>query len=132
MYAIVKISGKQYRVSEGDTVKVSSQDWKVGDRVKFDQVLITDNGKNIVVGTPTVAGASVTAEILEHNRDKKLLIYKKKRRKGYQRKNGHRQGYTLLKINKLQMASTKKVQKNNSPKDSEKSLPKKREQNNGT
>jgi large subunit ribosomal protein L21 len=120
MYAIVKISGKQYRVSEGDTVKVSSQDWKVGDRIKFDQVLITDNGKNIVVGTPTVAGASVTAEILEHNRDKKLLIYKKKRRKGYQRKNGHRQGYTLLKVNKLQMASTKKVQKNNSPKDSEK------------
>jgi len=120
MYAIVKISGKQYRVSEGDTIKVSSQDWKVGDRVKFDQVLLSDNGKNIAVGTPTVAGAYVTVEILEHNRDKKLLIYKKKRRKGYQRKNGHRQGYTLLKVNKLQMASTKKVQKNNSPKDSEK------------
>ena len=120
MYAIVKISGKQYRVSEGDTIKVSSQDWKVGDRVKFDQVLLSDNGKNIVVGTPTVAGASVTVEILEHNRDKKLLIYKKKRRKGYQRKNGHRQGYTLLKVNKLQMASSKKVQKNNSPKDSKK------------
>ena len=126
MYAIVKISGKQYRVSEGDTIKVSSQDWKVGDRVKFDQVLLSDNGKNIVVGTPTVAGASVTVEILEHNRDKKLLIYKKKRRKGYQRKNGHRQGYTLLKVNKLQMASTKKVQKNNSPKDSEKSPQKKK------
>ena len=120
MYAIVKISGKQYRVSEGDTIKVSSQNWKVGDRVKFDQVLLSDNGKNIAVGTPTVAGASVTVEILEHNRDKKLLIYKKKRRKGYQRKNGHRQGYTLLKVNKLQIASTKKVQKNNSPKDSEK------------
>ena len=85
-----------------------------------------DNGKNITVGTPTVAGASVTAEILEHNRDKKLLIYKKKRRKGYQRKNGHRQGYTLLKINKLQMASTKKVQKNNSPKDTKTSPPKKK------
>ncbi len=126
MYAIVKISGKQYRVSEGDTIKVSSQDWKVGDRVKLDQVLLSDNGKNIVVGTPTVAGASVTVEILEHNRDKKLLIYKKKRRKGYQRKNGHRQGYTLLKVNEIQMASTKKVQKNNSPKDSEKSLPKKK------
>ncbi len=64
MYAIVKISGKQYRVSEGDTIKVSSQDWKVGDRVKFDQVLLSDNGKNIAVGTPTVAGASVTVEIL--------------------------------------------------------------------
>ena len=120
MYVIVAISGKQYRVSKGDTIKVSSQDWKVGDRVNFDQVLLMDNGKNITVGTPTVAGASVTAEILEHNREKKLLIYKKKRRKGYQRKNGHRQGYTLLKINKLQIASTKKVQKNNSSKDSEK------------
>ena len=126
MYAIVKISGKQYRVSEGDTVKVSSQDWKVGDRIKFDQVLITDNGKNIVVGTPTVAGASVTAEILEHNRDKKLLIYKKKRRKGYQRKNGHRQGYTLLKVKSLKVPNTKKVQKNKSSKDTETSDPKKK------
>ena len=127
MYAIVEISGKQYRVSKGDTIKVSSQDWKIGDQVKLDQVLLTDTGKNVTVGTPTVAGASVTIEILEHNRDKKLLIYKKKRRKGYQRKNGHRQGYTLLKINNLQMASTIKVQKNNPPKDSEKSLPKKKE-----
>ena len=126
MYAIVAISGKQYRVTKGDTIKVSSQDWKIGDQVKFDRILLMENGENIEIGTPTVAGASVTAEILEHNRDKKLLIYKKKRRKGYQRKNGHRQGYTLLKINKLQMASTKKVQKNNSPKDFEKSLPKKK------
>ena len=126
MYSIIKISGKQYSVSEGDIIKVPSQDWKVGDTVKLNQILLTDNGKNISVGTPIVVGASVTIEIIEHNRDKKLLIYKKKRRKGYQRKNGHRQGYTLLKVNKLQMASTKKVQKNNSPKDFEKSLPKKK------
>ena len=127
MYVIIAISGKQYRVSKGDTIKVSSQDWKVGDRVNFDQVLLMDNGKNITVGTPTVAGASVTAEILEHNREKKLLIYKKKRRKGYQRKNGHRQGFTLIKVNNLKMASTKKVQKKNSSKDSKKSLLKKKE-----
>ena len=126
MYAIVKISGKQYRVSEGDTIKVSSQDWKVGDRVKFDHVLLADNGKNIVVGTPKVAGASVTVEILEHNREKKLLIYKKKRRKGYQRKNGHRQGYTLLKVNNLKTSSTKKGKKNNSSKDTETFPPKKK------
>ena len=117
MYAIVEISGKQYRVSEGDTIKVSSQDWKIGDRVKLDRVLFADNGKNISVGMPTVPGASVTVEILKHDRDKKLLIYKKKRRKGYQRKNGHRQGYTLLKINNLQVAGTKKVKENNSNKD---------------
>jgi len=127
MYSIVTISGKQYCVSEGDTVKVSSQDWKVGDRVKLNQVLLTDNGKKIVVGTPKVNGASVTVEILEHNRDKKLLIYKKKRRKGYQRKNGHRQRYTLLKVNSLQIPDTKKVQKNNSSKDTETSSSKKKE-----
>ena len=127
MYSIIKLAGKQYSVSEGDTIKVSTQDWKVGDTVKLNNVMLTDNGKNISVGTPMVHGASVTIEILEHNRDKKLLIYKKKRRKGYQRKNGHRQGYTLLKINNLKMASTKKIQKNNSFKDSEKSFPKKKE-----
>ena len=124
MYSIIKISGKQYCVSEGDTIKVSSQDWKVGDTVKLNQVLLTNSGENVSVGTPTVAGASVTLEIIEHNREKKLLIYKKKRRKGYQRKNGHRQGYSLLKVNKLQMPSTKKGQKNNSSKDTKKSLPK--------
>ena len=126
MYAIIEISGKQYRVSKGDTIKVSSQDWKIGDRVKLDQVLLTDTGKNVAVGTPTVAGASVTIEILEHNRDKKLLIYKKKRRKGYQRKNGHRQGYTLLKINNLQVTGAKKVKKKDSSKDTETSTPKKK------
>ena len=125
MYSIIKLAGKQYSVSEGDTIKVSTQDWKVGDTVKLNEVLLTDNGKNISVGTPIVPGAYVTIEILEHNRDKKLLIYKKKRRKGYQRKNGHRQGYSLLKVNKLQMPSTKKEQKNNSSKDTKKSLPKK-------
>ena len=125
MYSIIKISGKQYSVSEGDIIKVSTQDWKVGDTVKLNQILLTDSGKNISVGTPTVAGASVTLQIMEHNPDKKLLIYKKKRRKGYQRKNGHRQGYSLLKINKLQITSTKKEQKNNSSKDTKKSLPKK-------
>ena len=119
------MSGKQYSVSEGDIIKVSTQDWKVGDTVKLNQVLLTNSGENVSVGTPTVAGASVTLEIMEHNRDKKLLIYKKKRRKGYQRKNGHRQGYSLLKVNKLQMPNTKKEQKNNSSKDTKKSLSKK-------
>jgi len=126
MYSIIEISGKQYRVSEGETIKVSSQDWKVGDTVKLNNVLLTDNGENISFGTPIVADASVTIEIMEHNREKKLLIYKKKRRKGYQRKNGHRQGYSLLKVNKLQMPSTKDEQKNSSSKNTKKSLPKKK------
>ena len=126
MYSIIKIAGKQYSVSEGDTIKVSTQDWKVGDTVKLKDVLLTEKGGDISVGDPIVSGASVTLEIIEHNRDKKLLIYKKKRRKGYQRKNGHRQGYSLLKVNKLQIPSTKKEQKNSSSKDTKKSLPKKK------
>ena len=126
MYSIIKIAGKQYSVSEGDIIKVSTQDWKVGDTVKLNQVLLTNSGKNVSVGTPTVAGASVTLEIIEHNREKKLLIYKKKRRKGYQRKNGHRQGYTLLKVKSLKVPNTKKIQKNNSSKDNETSDPKKK------
>jgi len=125
MYSIIKIAGKQYSVSEGDTIKVSTQDWKVGDTVKLKDVLLTEKGGDISVGDPIVSGASVTLEIMEHNRDRKLLIYKKKRRKGYQRKNGHRQGYSLLKVNKLQIPSTKKEQKNSSSKDTKKSLPKK-------
>ena len=126
MYSIIKIAGKQYSVSEGDIIKVSTRDWKVGDTVKLKDVLLTDNGGNISVGDPIVSGASVTLEIMEHNRDRKLLIYKKKRRKGYQRKNGHRQGYTLLKVNALKAPNTKKVQKNNSPKDTKTSPPKKK------
>jgi len=126
MYSIIKIAGKQYSVSEGDTIKVSTQDWKVGDTVKLKDVLLTEKGGDVSVGDPIVSGASVTLEIMEHNRDRKLLIYKKKRRKGYQRKNGHRQGYTLLKVNALKAPNTKKVQKNNSPKNTKTSPPKKK------
>ena len=126
MYSIIKIAGKQYSVSEGDIIKVSTRDWKVGDTVKLKDVLLTEKGGDISVGDPIVSGASVTLEIMEHNRNRKLLIYKKKRRKGYQRKNGHRQGYSLLRVKKLQIPSTKKEQKNSSSKDTKKSLPKKK------
>ena len=110
MYAIVDIAGKQYKVSEGDKLKVSSLNQKTGSGINFDTVLLTDNGKSVIVGTPTIKGANVSATIIEHGRDRKILVYKKKRRKGYQRKNGHRQGFTLLEINKIKTAtkSTKK------------------------
>ena len=110
MYAIVNIAGKQYKVSEGDKLKVSSLNQKTGSGINFDTVLLTDNGKSVNVGTPTIKGANVSATIIEHGRDRKILVYKKKRRKGYQRKNGHRQGFTLLEINKIKTAvkSTKK------------------------
>ena len=111
MNAIVKISGKQYRVSKGDIFKINRQEWKIGDKVKINNILLTDNKGKISVGNPIVNGASITVKILEHSREKKILIYKKKRRKGYQRKNGHRQGNTLLEVVKIDAKSPEKPKK---------------------
>ena len=111
MYAIVKISGKQYKVSKGDILKIDRQEWKIGDKVKINEILLTDIEGNISVGDPMVKGASITVKILEHNRDKKILIYKKKRRKGYQRKNGHRQNITLIEVLKVDAKSSIKPNK---------------------
>ena len=111
MNAIIKISGKQYKVSKGDVLKIDRQNWKVGDKVKIDDVLLTENKGKVSIGKPKVAGAAITVKILEHNRDKKILIYKKKRRKGYQRKNGHRQHFTLLEVVKIEAKSSTKPKK---------------------
>ena len=108
MNAIVKISGKQYRVSKGDIFKINRQEWKIGDKIKINNILLTDNKGKISVGNPIVNGASITVKILEHSREKKILIYKKKRRKGYQRKNGHRQDITLLEVIKIDTKSPEK------------------------
>ena len=102
MNAIVKISGKQYKVSKGDIFKVHRQEWKIGDKVKLDNILMTDNNGKIAIGNPVVKGASVTVKILDHNRDKKILIYKK---------NGHRQGVTLLEVVKIDAKSPAKPKK---------------------
>ena len=110
MYAIVDIAGKQYKVTEGDRLKVARLAFQVGDKVSFDNVLLTDDGKNVKIGKPTVKGAVVSAEVLEHGRLKKILVYKKKRRKGYQRKNGHRQDFSAIKINGIRVTTpTKKA-----------------------
>lgn len=108
MNAIVEISGKQYTVSEGDRLKVASQPSEVGNTLTYDQILFANDGKQDHVGTPTIKGATVQAKVLEHGRNRKVLIFKKKRRKGYQRKNGHRQGYTLLQIDKIKFSAAKK------------------------
>lgn len=107
MYAIVSISGKQYRVSEGERIRLPSLNSPAGEVVQFDTVLLTDNAEKVVVGTPLVSGARVSVRVLEHGRNKKITIYKKKRRTGYQRKKGHRQGYTLVEIEKIQPAGEK-------------------------
>ena len=111
MNAIIKISGKQYKVSKGDILKIDRQNWKVGDKVKIDDVLLTENKGKVSIGSPKVAGATITVKILDNNRDKKILIYKKKRRKGYQRKNGHRQHFTLLEVVKVEAKSSAKPKK---------------------
>ena len=108
MFAIVNIAGKQYRVAQGDQVKVSSLETEAGKKVKFDQVLLTDDGKKVQVGTPTLKGVTISGTVLNHGRDRKVIIFKKKRRKGYRRKNGHRQNFSLVHIDTISVLAPKK------------------------
>ncbi|MEC7730815.1 MAG: 50S ribosomal protein L21 [Candidatus Neomarinimicrobiota bacterium] len=108
MYAIVNISGKQYKATEGARLRVPRQSGDSGAKLSFDDILLISNSDSTQVGKPNVSGAKVTATILNHGRDRKILVYKKKRRKGYQRKNGHRQWYTELEVQKIQLSTTKK------------------------
>ncbi len=101
MYAVIKTGGKQYVVNEGDTIKVEKLSGEVGSTIELGEVLAVGAGDSVKVGTPVVEGASVTAQVLEHDRGKKVIVFKKKRRKGYARKQGHRQDYTSLKISSI-------------------------------
>ena len=100
MYAIIATGGKLYTVSEGDVIKVEKLGVNAGDTVTFDQVLFVNNGE-AKVGDPTVAGASVTASVIEEGKGKKVIVYKYKRKTGYHKKNGHRQLFTKVKIEKI-------------------------------
>jgi large subunit ribosomal protein L21 len=97
MYAVIRTGGKQYRVSEGDTVRVEKLAGAVGDTLKFDEVLML-GGEKVSVGAPLVKGASVAAQITAQGKDKKVIVFKIRRRKNYRRKNGHRQPFTELKV----------------------------------
>ncbi len=100
MYAIIATGGKQYKVAEGDTIKVEKLGLAEGETVKFDQVLAVSNDK-LVVGNPTVAGATVEASVVGEGKGKKIIVYKYKRKSGYHKKQGHRQAYTEVKIEKI-------------------------------
>ncbi|MCI8674119.1 MAG: 50S ribosomal protein L21 [Lachnospiraceae bacterium] len=100
MYAIIATGGKQYKVAEGDVIRVEKLDVEAGSTYSFDQVLAV-SGETFTVGTPTVAGASVTATVVGNGKAKKVIVYKYKRKTGYHKKNGHRQLYTELKIEKI-------------------------------
>ncbi len=100
MYAVIATGGKQYKVSEGDIITIEKLGVDAGEKVTFDQVLAV-SGDDIKVGNPTVAGATVEASVIEEGRAKKVIVYKFKRKTGYHKKNGHRQPYTKVKIEKI-------------------------------
>jgi large subunit ribosomal protein L21 len=101
MYAVIKTGGKQYKVSAGEKLKVEQLSAEVGAEVVIDQVLAVGSGEQLAIGAPLVAGASVSATVLSHGRGDKVRIFKMRRRKHYQKRQGHRQNYTELFIGKI-------------------------------
>jgi large subunit ribosomal protein L21 len=101
MYAVIASGGKQYRVAEGETLRVEKLAGPAGTKVTFDPLLFADDAGGVQVGQPTVSGITVEAEIVEQGLSKKIIIFKYKRRKSYRRKQGHRQPFTALKITSI-------------------------------
>lgn len=109
MFAVIKTGAKQYKVAVGDVIKVEKLDGEAGSTLSLDNVLMVGDDKGVKVGTPTISGTSVTAEILEQARAAKIIVFKKKRRQGYRRKAGHRQEQTVLRITEIGKAAAKKA-----------------------
>ncbi len=103
MYAIVTIAGQQFKVEKDRKVFVHRLDAEEGASLEFDQVLLVEDDGGIKVGTPVLEGAKVTAKVLAHLKGEKVIIFKKKRRKGYKKKNGHRQSFTQIQIEGIQI-----------------------------
>lgn len=103
MYAVIRTGGKQYRVTPGERLKIERLPQPVGGEVSFDSVLLAAEGDQVQIGQPTLPGACVMAEILEHGRGKKVVAYKKRRRKGYEKLIGHRQELSIVKIKEIKL-----------------------------
>lgn len=101
MYAIIETGGKQYRVQEGDVLFIEKLDVAAGDAVEFDKVLAVSNGSELTVGAPVVEGAKVSATVEKNGKAKKVIVFKYKAKKDYRKKQGHRQPYTKVKIEKI-------------------------------
>ena len=101
-YAVVRTGGKQYRVAQGDILRVEKVTGQVGDKITLDEVLFIGGNGEAKIGTPTLSNVKVTAEIVEQGLAKKIIVFKKKRRKSYSRQRGHRQKLTTLKITEIQ------------------------------
>ncbi len=104
MYAVIRTGGKQYLVSQGDFLKVEKLPGEVGDEVVFDDVLLVSDAGELKVGRPRVEGARVKGTIVEQARHKKIIVFKMKRRKGYRKKQGHRQYYTGVRVEAIEVA----------------------------
>jgi len=98
LYAVIRTGGKQYRVGQGDLLKVEKVDGQVGDKIALGEVLFVGGNGEVKIGTPTLPDANVTAEIVEQGSGEKIIVFKKKRRKSYSRKRGHRQKLTTLRV----------------------------------
>ena len=101
MHAIIETGGKQYKVAEGDTLFIEKLPVEAGEAVTFDKVLAVIDGENVTVGTPVVEGAKVAASVVKNGKGKKIIVFKYKPKKGYRRKQGHRQPYTKVTIGKI-------------------------------
>jgi large subunit ribosomal protein L21 len=101
MYAIVDIAGKQFKVAKDQYIYAPKMDGEAGSSVNFENVLLVDNGGSVEVGAPTVKGIKVSGKILEHVKGDKVIVFKKKRRKGYAKRNGHRQQFTKVQIENI-------------------------------
>ena len=109
MFAVIKSGGKQYKVAKNDVIRVEKLDAEAGASIDLNKVLMVGDDKSQTVGVPLVDGASVSATVLEQMRDRKIIIFKKKRRQNYRRKNGHRQHLTVLRIDDILAAGKKKA-----------------------
>ena len=101
MYAVFKTGGKQFRAEPGQRLRVPSLPDEAGANVEFAEVLLAADGDDVSVGTPLVEGATVKAEVLRHGKDDKIVVFKRKRRKGYRRKQGHRQKFTEIRVDEV-------------------------------
>ncbi len=108
MYAIVEIAGQQFKVAKDQKVYVHRLQDKEGSKVSFDNVLLVSDGEKVTLGAPAIEGAKVTAKVLEHLKGDKVIVFKKKRRKGYKKKNGHRQFLTEIQIDGIAVGGAKK------------------------
>ena len=111
MYALVEIAGKQFKVEENSELKVPYYSNKVGDKISFDKVLYFDDGTKKSIGNPYIEGLSIDAKISSHGKDNKIIVFKLKRRKGYQKKIGHKQPFTIIEFGKLKAKKTTAAKK---------------------